>query len=68
MPKEMEITITPDGTVQVLVKGVKGKKCVDLVKFLEVSIGEVKEKKLTLDYYEKEVFITEKATQKKGTK
>ena len=38
--KELEISIGPDGTVHVDVKGVKGKSCVDLVMFLEESLGE----------------------------
>ena len=57
--KELEIIITPDGVVHVDVKGVKGKSCADLVKFLEVTLGEAKDKKLKPDYYEREGYITD---------
>ncbi|HEY3297157.1 MAG TPA: DUF2997 domain-containing protein [Armatimonadota bacterium] len=55
--KELEISIRPDGSVYVDVKGVKGKSCVDLIKFLEESLGQTAEKKLKPDYYEREGFV-----------
>lgn len=57
--KELEITIGPDGVVHVDVKGVKGKSCADLVKFLEESLGETKDKKLKPDYYERDGYISD---------
>ena len=60
--KELEITIGPDGTVLVDVKGVKGKSCADLVKFLEESLGKSAEKKFKPDYYEREILITGSVT------
>lgn len=59
--KEIEITIAPDGTVHVEVKGVKGKSCVELVKFLEESLGEPTERKLKPDYYERDGHIADTA-------
>ena len=56
--KELVITITPEGAVHVDVKGVKGKSCVDLVKFLEESLGPASEKKLKPEYYERENIIS----------
>jgi hypothetical protein len=51
--KELEITISPDGEVRVLVKCVKGQRCVDETKFLEEALGgEVKARELTPEYYE----------------
>jgi len=55
--KELDITIGPDGSVHIDVKGVKGKSCVELVKFLEESLGEAAERKLKPDYYERENII-----------
>jgi len=50
--EELEITIAPDGTVNVLVKCGPGVKCVELSKFLEESLGgEVLDRQFTGDYY-----------------
>ena len=57
--QELEITISPDGDVLVDVKGVKGKSCADLVKFLEVALGEAKDRKLKPDYYEREGYVSD---------
>lgn len=57
--KELEINIRPDGTVHVDVKGIKGKSCTDLVKFLEESLGEPSDRKFKPDYYERDGYITE---------
>ena len=59
---ELEILIGADGTVHVDVKGVKGKSCVDLIKFLEESLGEASDKKFKPDYYEREGHITGSVT------
>jgi hypothetical protein len=59
--KEVAISIAPDGTVHVDVKGVKGKSCVDLVKFLEESLGEPSERKFKPDYYDRDGYITDAA-------
>lgn len=37
--QEIEVTIDKDGQVQVQVRGVKGKKCLDLTKQLELALG-----------------------------
>lgn len=60
--KEIAITINPDGSVQVETVGVKGKSCVDMVKFLEESLGQATNKKLKPDYYEREGYITDSIT------
>lgn len=52
--KEIEIIVTPDGEVRVTVKGVKGKSCVDFTKWLEEGLGDVAERKLTSEFYERE--------------
>jgi len=56
---ELEIVISPDGVIEVEVKGAKGKKCLE---YLEVfnSVGIVTDKRLTGEYYapESEVSIT----------
>jgi len=50
----IDVFIHPDGTVELQVKWVKGKKCLDLTKNLEQALGEVKERKLTNEYYQTE--------------
>jgi hypothetical protein len=51
--KELEITIGPDGSVQVLVKCVKGQSCVEETKFLEEALGDtIESRELTSEYYE----------------
>lgn len=51
--KELEITITPDGQVQVRVKCVKGQSCVDETRFLEEALGDtIESRELTDEYYE----------------
>ena len=54
--EELEITIAPDGTVNVLVKCGPGTKCVELSKFLEDALGgEVLDRHFTGDYYAEQV-------------
>jgi hypothetical protein len=51
--KELEITIGPDGEVQVLVKCIKGASCTDETKFLEEALGNtIESRELTSEYYE----------------
>lgn len=52
--QEVEITINPEGKVKVHIKGIKGKKCLELVDFLKQNVGEILEQKLTSEYYEPE--------------
>ena len=52
--EELEISIAADGAVQVHIKGIKGKKCVDLMKKIEKEVGMIREQKCTSEYYEQE--------------
>ena len=49
---DIEIEIRADGQVQVHVKGLKGKSCMNYVEFFKRVVGEVKSKQLTHEYYE----------------
>ena len=49
---ELEIMIDPNGNVNIKVKGVKGKGCIDATKFLEDELGDVEEREYTSEYYE----------------
>lgn len=55
---EIDIEIKPDGTFSFGVKGVKGKKCKELTKFLE-ELGETINSETTSEYYQEEVLETE---------
>jgi hypothetical protein len=52
---DVEITITKTGEVKVHVKGVKGKGCLEYVKWLQQVVGKVKSQTLTSEYYEPDV-------------
>lgn len=64
---EIEIVITKDGEVKVSVKGVKGKACLEYAKWLTEVIGQVKDQKLTSEYYEPETKTRIKLQQELGT-
>lgn len=50
--KELEITISPTGEVQVQVKCIPGQSCIEETKFLEDALGNnIKDRQLTSDYY-----------------
>jgi len=54
--KELEITIGPDGEVQVLVKCIKGQSCTTETRFLEEALGDtIESRELTPEYYEQPV-------------
>jgi hypothetical protein len=59
---EVEVEIGRDGEVQLRVKGVKGKGCVDVAKALEQAVGEVLERKPSSEYYEPERVLQTKRT------
>ena len=52
--RDVEITIDRDGNVQMRVRGMKGKACLDLTAALEQGLGEVSGRELTQEYYESE--------------
>lgn len=52
--REFDITIQPDGHVELHVKGYKGHSCEDVVKLFEKIVGEVKSQQQTNEFYEPE--------------
>ena len=50
--REFDITIAPDGSVQLHVQGYKGKSCLDAIKVFEEIVGELKERRETSEFYE----------------
>jgi hypothetical protein len=49
--REFEITIAPDGSVEVQIQGYKGKGCLEAMKIFEQIVGEMKSQTLTHEYY-----------------
>jgi hypothetical protein len=52
--REFDITIGPDGNVELHVKGFKGKGCLEAMKLFEQIVGEVKSQRETSEFYEPE--------------
>ena len=52
--REFDITIGADGSVEVDVKGYKGKSCTQAVKLFEQIVGEIQSKQMTTEFYEPE--------------
>ena len=54
MAHEIDIQIRPDGSFSFEVKGVKGRKCQDITKFLE-ELGQTLSTQNTSEFYQEEV-------------
>ena len=52
--REFEIIIGPDGSVEVQVKGYKGKRCLEAAKMFEQMVGQTQAQHLTSEYYDPE--------------
>lgn len=54
MKPVINVSVNPDGTVEIAPSGFKGKKCKDATKFLEQALGMSGDGKKTPEYYETE--------------
>jgi hypothetical protein len=52
--EELDIVLNADGSIKIHVKGLKGKKCLDVMKRIEKELGYVTEQRHTSEYYETE--------------
>lgn len=52
--RDVEISIAPDGTISVHVKGLPGKQCLKIKEILEQSVGALQSQRFTAEYYEPE--------------
>ena len=50
--REFDITIGPDGSVELHVKGYKGKSCLEAMRMFEQIVGELKQQRETSEFYE----------------
>ncbi len=55
--REFEVVIGPTGTVEVTVKGYKGKGCLAAVKIFEQVVGELKSEQKTSEFYEPDELV-----------
>ena len=55
--KQLRIILLPNGDVKMETVGIKGKKCIDYIPFME-ELGDlkIKKKEFTKEYYEEESF------------
>ncbi|MBI2928852.1 MAG: DUF2997 domain-containing protein [Verrucomicrobia bacterium] len=63
--REFEITVAPDGSVELHVKGYKGKRCLEAVKLFEQIVGEMKSQRQTSEFYEPEEVVQYHVEQRK---
>ncbi|HEX3626224.1 MAG TPA: DUF2997 domain-containing protein [Verrucomicrobiae bacterium] len=52
--REFDITIGKDGSVELHVKGYKGKGCVEAMKAFQQIVGELQSERRTSEFYEPE--------------
>ena len=55
--REFEITIGPNGSVELHVKGYKGKSCLEAMKMFEQIVGELRSEQKTSEFYEPEEVV-----------
>jgi hypothetical protein len=65
MKREFDITIAQDGSVELHVKGYKGKGCLEAMKLFEQIVGELKSRRETSEYYEPEEEVQYRVEQRK---
>ena len=61
---EIEINIDDNGNVSFQVKGLKGKKCLEVTKELEEALGIVKSREKTAEFYQTETQAETKVDRK----
>jgi hypothetical protein len=52
--REFTVIIAPDGTVEVQVRGFKGRGCLEAAKWFEEIVGPLQSQQLTSEYYDPE--------------
>ncbi len=52
--REFEITVAPDGSVEVHIQGYKGKRCLEAARMFEKIVGELQSQRETAEFYQPE--------------
>ncbi len=55
--REFNVTIGADGSVEVHIKGYKGRSCTEAVKLFQQIVGEIKAEQKTSEFYEPEELV-----------
>jgi hypothetical protein len=63
---EFEITISPDGTVELHVEGIKGKGCLEVMKLFESVVGQLQAQRETSEFYEPDDVVQFNLEQRAG--
>ena len=50
--REFEITIAPDGGVELHLRGYKGRSCLEAMKIFEQAVGALRSRRETSEFYE----------------
>ena len=64
--KEIDVTIKPDGEVEIHVQGFKGKACLDVARAFEQAVGEIISQQTTSEFYEPETAVHQTLEQRYG--
>lgn len=62
--REYEITIAHDGTVELNIRGHKGKACLEVVKVFEQVVGLKQSQQVTSEFYEPEEEVQHRIEQR----
>lgn len=55
--REFDITIGPDGSVELHVQGYKGKSCLEAIRLFEKIVGELRSRQETSEFYEPDELV-----------
>jgi hypothetical protein len=64
--REFDITIAKDGSVELHIKGYKGRACLEAAKLFEQIVGELASKRETSEFYEPEEQVQYRIDQRQG--
>ena len=65
--REFDITIGKDGSVELHIKGYKGRACLEAAKLFEQIVGEMQSQRHTSEYYEPEEQVRRHLDQSHGS-
>ncbi|HZM06689.1 MAG TPA: DUF2997 domain-containing protein [Candidatus Saccharimonadales bacterium] len=65
--REFDITINKDGTVELHIKGYKGRACLEAAKLFEQIVGETESERHTSEFYEPEEQVRRHLDQSQGS-
>ncbi len=62
--REFDITIAADGSVELHVKGYKGKSCLEAMRMFEKVVGELQSQRETSEFYEPDEVVQYRVDQR----